>query len=99
MMKTVRTSVCALALSFAATAATPVVFAQDQEHHDRDNMHRVEQHDDSAYANNRYYKQGWKDGQHHKHHDKHWKNDSDRQAYEAGYAHGDHGDQMEHHDH
>jgi|NGEPerStandDraft_6_1074524.scaffolds.fasta_scaffold11499_2 hypothetical protein len=106
MMKIVRTSVCVLALSFAGTAATPMVFAQDQDHHDQDqdhhdNVNRDDHHDDSAYANNRYYKQGSKDGQRHKHRDKKWKNDNDRQAYEAGYTRGDHGDQMntEHHDH
>jgi hypothetical protein len=34
------------------------------------------------------------------HKNKQWKHDEDRQAYEAGYAHGDRGDQMhDHHDH
>jgi hypothetical protein len=95
----VRTSSLLLALSIAGTVTVPV-FAQDADRHDE--MNRGEHHDDdSAYRSNRYYSQGWKDGQHHKHRNKHWKNDADRQAYEAGYAHGDHGDRMdmEHHDH
>jgi len=51
--------------------------------------------DEAAYYNNKYYKSGWKDGEHHKHKDKKWKNDQDRMAYEAGYAHGDRGEQWQ----
>jgi Ni/Co efflux regulator RcnB len=96
MKKFVCTSL--LAFSMAGTIAVPVV-AQDADHHDQ--MNRDDHHDDSAYRNNQYYSQGWKDGQRHKHRNKRWKNDADRQAYEAGYAHGDHGDRMDmdHHDH
>lgn len=66
----------------------PVSVAQDRDQgRDRD--------DDRAYTNNRYYKQGWKDGQHHKHRKHKWKNDDDRRAYDAGYAHGDRGDRYQ----
>jgi len=53
--------------------------------------------DESGYYSNKYYKQGWQDGQHHKHKDHKWKNDKDREAYEAGYNHGDHGEQWKEH--
>lgn len=97
MNRIVRTSVCMLALTFAGSVVTPTIaLAQDQEHHDMDR----DRHDESAYMNNKYYKAGWQDGQRHKHKDRKWKNDADRQAYEAGYVHGDHGEQwQEHRDH
>ncbi len=50
---------------------------------------------ESAYYNNKYYQQGWKDGLKHKHKNKKWKNTADRQAYEAGYMHGDRGEQWQ----
>lgn len=109
MKKFARTSIYVLALAIAGCTATPMFAApvpyqdQDRDHagqnHDRDDR-RAGDHDDSAFYNNRYYKQGWQDGQHHKHNHKKWKNDADRQAYEAGYGHGDHGEQWQnHHDH
>ena len=66
--------------------------------HDRDqdrDHDRAMADNDSAYYNNRYYKQGWNDGMHHKHKDKKWKNDNDRMAYEAGYSHGDRGEKWQ----
>jgi len=104
MKKFVRSSVFVLTLSMASFAATPLLAQQDRDHdnqtqnrdmdrhadrdHDRDNQN------DSAYYNNRYYKQGWKDGEKHKHRNKKkWKNDNDREAYEAGYRHGNSGEQ------
>ena len=72
---------------------------QDRDHdRDRGMMNDRDRGDESAYYNNKYYKQGWKDGGHHKHKDRKWKNDNDRMAYEAGYAHGDHGEQWQKHD-
>ena len=62
--------------------------------HDQD---RRSMGDESAYMNNRYYKQGWQDGEHHKHKNKKFKNDDDRMAYEAGYQHGDRGDKWQNH--
>ena len=60
---------------------------------DRDhNQDRDRDRDTSTYRNNRYYKQGWKDGEHHKHKNRRWKNDDDRRAYEEGYTHGDRGE-------
>lgn len=71
--------------------------------HDRDqdrNRDHAMSDNDSAYYGNRYYKQGWEDGLHHKHKDRKMNNDDDRRAYEAGYAHGDRGEkwQKPHHD-
>lgn len=61
--------------------------AQDGDR-DRDRMSG----DESAYYGSPYYKRGWQDGLHHKHKTRNWKNDDDRRAYEAGYAHGDRGE-------
>jgi hypothetical protein len=101
MKKLVRSSVYVLALSIASFAATPLMassMAQDRDH-DRDNQAQNHDRDDrgmngneSAYYNNKYYKQGWKDGENHKRRNKKWKNENDRRAYEAGYGHGDHGE-------
>ncbi|HZU29502.1 MAG TPA: hypothetical protein VFB79_00205 [Candidatus Angelobacter sp.] len=77
---------------------TASAVAQDRDRHDE----QVQDHhdrDESAYYSNKYYKMGWEDGQHHKRKDHKWKNDADRQAYEAGYMHGDHGEQWKDHDH
>jgi hypothetical protein len=64
--------------------------------HDRDQNRAVSQNgDDSRYSNNKYYEEGWKDGQKHKHKNRKFKNDDDREAYEAGYAHGDRGEQWQ----
>ena len=94
MKKFIRTSVCMLALSVAGPAVVTAVAvpipAQDRDH-DRVNDRR----DESTYQNNRYYKKGWKDGAKHKHSNKKFKNDRDREAYEAGYSHGDRGERWQ----
>jgi len=105
MKPTFRTAVCALAIAVAGSGATPLLATgaphqQNDEHRaedrnreqnrDRDNNQRS---DESVYYNNRNYQSGWKDGQKHKHKNKKWKNDADREAYEAGYAHGNQGEQ------
>lgn len=88
------TGICLLAVALAGPAIVPlsqVCAAQDRDH-DRDRDRDRDRDDERTYYNNRYYKQGWKDGEHHKHKHKKWKNDDDRRAYEAGFAHGDHGE-------
>lgn len=94
MKRFLQTSACLLALTISGPAVISAMAApmpiQDQ---DRDHDRNRDQRDDSAYTNNRYYKQGWRDGGRHKRSNKHWKNDNDRSAYEAGYAHGDRGEQ------
>ena len=75
---------------------------------DKDRDHDRMSGDESAYYSNRYYKQGWQDGMHHKRNNKKFDNDDDRRAYEAGYMHGDRGEKwhnpgkgdhdMDHHD-
>jgi hypothetical protein len=107
MRQTFRMSICALAIAVAGSGATPLLAAgapyqqhdqdrKDDQHQDqnrdRDNN---QQHDERAYYSNRNYQGGWKDGQRHKHTAKHFKNDADRQAYEAGYGHGDKGEQWQ----
>jgi len=97
MKNIARISALALSFAFVGSTAAPLLIAQptsatQDRDHDRD---------DSAYRNNRYFKQGWKDGQKHKHKNKHWKNDADREAYEAGYNHGNNGEAWQnerHHD-
>ncbi len=59
--------------------------------HDRDH-NNMQNSDDRRYVSNKYYQQGWKDGGKHKQKNHKWKNDEDRQAYEAGFRHGDHGE-------
>jgi hypothetical protein len=81
-------SICLFALVLSGLTVVPLLPVSVAQDHDRDRDRR----DESAYYNNRYYKQGWKDGQHHKHKHKKWKNDADREAYEAGYAHGERGE-------
>jgi hypothetical protein len=84
----------ALIMALGCTAGVSAI-AQD-DHHDQ----QVQDHqnrDESGYYSNKYYKQGWQDGAHHKRKDYKWKNDADRQAYEAGYLHGDHGEQWKDH--
>jgi hypothetical protein len=68
---------------------------RDQDRNDRDRHNGRDQ----DYANSKYYKKGMRDGGHDrdKHrsergHNKHFKNDRDRQAYEAGYEAGYRGD-------
>jgi hypothetical protein len=92
-----RIGICTLALALGLGAATPafstVTTLQDRDHDgDRDR-------DDSMYRNNRNFQKGWKDGQHHKHKNRKWKNDADRQAYEAGFSHGDRGEQWQKNNH
>ena len=65
--------------------------AADQDR-DRDNR-AVSDRDDAAFANNKFFQEGWKDGLKHKHKNRKFKNDEDSRAYEAGYAHGDRGEQ------
>lgn len=88
----------ALILALGCTAAVPAV-AQDDHRDRQQNQEMRRDRDDnrgeSSYQNNPYYQQGWKNGQRHKHKNRKWKNDSDRQAYEAGYAHGDRGEQWQ----
>ena len=111
MKKLIRTSICMFAISVLGSTATPLLASpipQDRDqHHDQDRdrdrgmMTDRDRGNENAYYNNRYYKQGWKDGEHHKHKDKKWKNDNDRMAYEAGFSHGDRGEQWQkpNHDH
>jgi hypothetical protein len=65
--------------------------AADQDR-DRDNR-AVSDRDDAAFYGNKFFKEGWQDGMKHKHKNRKFKNDDDRRAYEAGYAHGDRGEQ------
>ena len=107
MKKIIRTSVFMFAVSLAGSTITPLLAApmpQQQGRHDRDDQMRDQDRDrdrghvdDAAYFNNKYYQQGWKDGEHHKHKNKKWKNDDDRRAYEAGYMHGDRGEPWQQH--
>ncbi len=98
MKSFLRTSVCILTLSLAGpavvTSMAQIPVPSQERDHDRDHDRR----DESVYTNNKYYKQGWKDGAKHKHSKKKWKNDRDREAYEAGYSHGDRGEQWNKHD-
>lgn len=73
---------------------------KDAQNHDQDRDHsNVASRDDSSYAGNKYYQQGWKDGQKHKRKDHKWTSDADREAYEAGYGHGDRGEQWQNANH
>jgi hypothetical protein len=94
------------ALTFAllsAFAITPICVspllgspvAQDRDQDRERDQNRDRDRDDSAYRNNAYYKEGWKDGEHRKHKDHKWKSDEDRRAYEAGYAHGNRGEKWQ----
>lgn len=88
----------ALLSAFAITpiSVSPLLASPAAQDHDQD---RDRGRDDSAYRNNPYYKEGWKDGEHHKHKSRKWKSDDDRRAYEAGYAHGDRGEKWQGSDH
>ena len=67
---------------------------QDRDQHaDRDRRNTSD--NDRAFYGNKYYQSGWKDGLKHKHKNHKWKNDQDREAYEAGYAHGDRGEKWQ----
>lgn len=69
--------------------------AQDRDQGQDHNQDRDRDRDDSAYRNNHYYEQGWKDGEHHKQKHHKWRNDDDRRAYEAGYARGHRGEKWQ----
>jgi hypothetical protein len=84
--------VLAVVLAVGCCTAVPAI-AQD-DHHDRDQS-MAQSRDESAYYTNPYYKRGWNNGLHHKKANYHWKNDDDRQAYEAGYAHGERGEKWQ----
>jgi Ni/Co efflux regulator RcnB len=92
--KIARTSALLLVMGMAGGTLSAVMAIPSAQDRDRDENRDRDRNDDSAYRNNRYYKQGWKDGQHHKRKNKKWKNDADRQAYEAGYARGDRGEPL-----
>ncbi len=65
---------------------------------DRDRDHDRDR-EESRFYSNKYYQQGWKDGAKHKHSHRKWKNDLDREAYQAGYAHGERGEAWHKPDH
>jgi hypothetical protein len=50
---------------------------------------------ENAYYNNPNFKRGWNDALKHKRSNRRWKNDSDREAYMAGYAHGERGERWQ----
>jgi hypothetical protein len=89
----IRRAVLALVLVFNCCGLLTAVAQDDR----RDNQQerRDQNRDESRYDTNSNYKKGWKDGQKHKHKNKKFKNDSDREAYEAGYGHGDHGERWQ----
>lgn len=72
---------------------------QDRDHQtgDRDQHRMSNMGDEDRYRNNRYYKMGWQDGEHHKHKNRKFDNDDDRQAYEAGFMRGDRGEKWQNH--
>jgi hypothetical protein len=82
-------------ISVAPIWASSSAQERDQDRDRNEGRDRDRDRDDSTYRNNRYYKQGWKDGEHHNHKNHKWKNDDDRRAYEAGYARGDRGDEWQ----
>jgi hypothetical protein len=89
-----------LALVLALSSSGLVLAAQDdhrdnQQEHQQDQDRARDNRDESRFNGNANFQRGWKDGQHHKHKNKKWKNDSDREAYEAGYGHGDRGEQRQ----
>jgi hypothetical protein len=83
----------ALVMALGCSGAVSAI-AQDRDRHDQPQAHEDHQNrDESSFYSNKNYQLGWKEGQKHKHKDHKWKNDTDRQAYEAGFSHGDHGEQ------
>lgn len=91
-----RRGLLALVLAFSCCGLVRAV-AQD-DHRDNQQERQYDQdrdhnNDESRFYNNANYQRGWKDGQRHKHSKRRWKNDSDREAYESGYAHGNRGEQ------
>ena len=87
-------------LAIGGSTAIPVIAQDNHGEHEQQN---AERRNESAYYNNPYYKKGWNEGSQHKHKNYHWKNDADRDAYHAGYAHGEHGEKWQnpnaHHEH
>ncbi len=72
---------------------------------DRDRASNTGAYGDQRWINSKAYKQGLKDGEHDRSknksqhaHERRWKNDQDRQAYEAGYNAGFGGNTMRDHD-
>ena len=88
-------------LGLAGALCLPVVaqsYPQDQpRQHDQDDQNRADRNrgydnQNSQFYNTKAYQKGLKDGRHDRDKNKgerankkHWKNDRDRQAYEAGY--------------
>ena len=91
-------------LGLAGALCLPVVaqsYPQDQpRQHDQDDQNRADRNrgygnQNSQLYNTKAYQKGIKDGRHDRDKNKgerankkHWKNDRDRQAYEAGYNEG-----------
>jgi hypothetical protein len=90
----------AMILAIGGSTAIPVIAQDNHGEHEQQN---AERRNESAYYKNPYYKKGWDEGSHHKHKNYHWKNDADRDAYNAGYGHGEHGEKWQnpnaHHEH
>ena len=89
----------ALVLAFSSYGLV-VAGAQDdrranQQEQQRDQDRSRDNRDESSFYGNSNYQRGWKDGLKHKHKNKKWKNDADREAYEAGYAHGNQGEKWQ----
>ncbi|MGH9522183.1 MAG: hypothetical protein ACRD3E_06595 [Terriglobales bacterium] len=91
---------CALVIAFGCSAVLHAAPTQDehrQENRQRD-QDRARNQDqnraESAYYSNAYYKRGWNDALKHKQSRK-FRNDNDRMAYEAGYAHGQRGERWQ----
>lgn len=84
----------AIILALALSSAVPVIAQDDHHEHEQAN---VDHRDESAYYNNPYYREGWNNGLKHERKEYHWKKDEDRDAYNAGYAHGEHGEKWQEH--
>lgn len=89
----------AVLLAFSSYGLVLAVAQDDrrdnQQEHQRDQDRDRENRDEGRFYGNANYQRGWKDGLHHKHKNLKWKNDPDREAYEAGYAHGGRGEQWQ----
>ena len=89
----------ALVLAFSSYGLV-VAGAQDDRRDNQQEQRRDQDRDrnttdESRFQGNSNYQRGWKDGLKHKHKNKKWKNDADREAYEAGYAHGNQGEKWQ----
>jgi hypothetical protein len=87
----------ALALVMAVGCFGTVAAAVAQDRHEEAVAQDHHDQDESRFYTNQYYKQGWEDGRKHKRKEHKWKNDADRDAYEAGYAHGDRNEEWKEH--